>query len=165
MKLKVKTHIYHGIVLAFITLSLSLSFLRFSGVIYRMGQAFEDLCTSIGHYFGTLFGLGEVVPTLPTIPAGAVEILPFDPLVFQLKMTFYFDTLFSWDNLAEFGLWLIDELYVWMLALSIILPALGCVFLLIYGVYGLRENNDYGKDTKALAIYKRIEAVTWDKVK
>ena len=165
MREKIKTHIYHGIVLTFITLSLSLAFLRFPGVIYRMGQAFEDLCTSIGYYCSTLFGLGEVTPTLPTIPAGAVEILPFDPLVFQLKMTFYFDTLFSWDNLAEFGFWLIDELYVWMLALSIILPALGCVFLLIYGVYGLRENNDYGKDTKALAIYKRIEAVTWDKVK
>lgn len=160
-----KANVYHIISAAFIAFSLSLAFFRFSGVIFRMGQAFEDFCTSIGYYCSTLFGLGEVVPTLPTIPEGAIEILPFDPVIFQAQVNFYFKTLFSWENLGDYGLWLSDGLYMFLLVLSIALPAFGCLMLLAYGIYGLRENNNYGQDTKPLAIYKRIEAVTWDKIK
>ena len=160
-----KANVYHIISAAFIAFSLSLAFFRFSGVIFRMGQAFEDFCTSIGYYCSTLFGLGEVVPTLPTIPEGAIEILPFDPVIFQVQVNFYFKTLFSWENLGDYGLWLSDGLYMFLLVLSIALPAFGCLMLLAYGIYGLRENNNYGQDTKPLAIYKRIEAVTWDKIK
>ncbi|MBQ7912818.1 MAG: hypothetical protein IJ308_03620 [Clostridia bacterium] len=160
-----KANVYHIISAALIALSLLLAFFRFSGVIFRMGQAFEDFCTSIGFAFSNLYGVGDVVPTFPTIPEGAIEILPFDPVVFQVQVDFYFKTLFSWDNLGEYGLWLLDLVYIVLLALSIILPIFGCLLLLMYGIYGLRVNNNYGQDTKLLALYKRIEALTWDKVK
>ena len=160
-----KAKIYHIICAALIALSLALSFFRFSGVLYRTAQGLEDFCTSIGYAFSTLWGVGDVISTFPTIPAGALQILPFDPLVLQAQVNYYFKTLFSWANCKEYLFWLADKLYYFSLALSFVLLGLGCVLLILYGVYGLRINNDYGEDTKILALYKRIEAATWNKVK
>lgn len=134
MEITKGARIYHIISAALIALSLALSFFRFSGVLYRTAQGLEDFCTSIGYAFSTLYGTGDVVSTFPTIPDGATQILPFDPIILQAQVNYYFKTLFSWANCKEYLFWLSDKLYYFSLALSFVLLGFCCVLLILYGI-------------------------------
>lgn len=160
-----KRQIYRAISVAILLVSLLLSVFCFRAVFRRMLQAFKDLGLSIGYYFTELFGFeGLISPTVTQIPENATEILPFEPMIFKTQLAEFGKRLIDKSNALSFLSKAAQKLSSFAKALILILPFLVLVFFLIKGAYKT-PNNSYNADTRPLRLYKKIEAVTWDKVK
>lgn len=158
----------HAVSACILLVSISFSIFLFQPVFTRTIKSVKDFGVSIAYYFTELFGFeGVIRPTINDISTGdAVEVLPRDPSEFQAKLRIFWDKLFSWPNckafLAKTALILYNVLNV-VTQLSLIFV----IIILIRKVINARRQpvNNYDEDTHALRIYKKIEAVTWEKLK
>ena len=157
--------VYHAISASLLLVSLLLSVLRFRPVFFRTLQAFKDLGLSVAFYFTELLGFeGVITPTVTQIPHDATEVLPFDPAEFKAGLGAFGRLLINKDNALRFLARMGQSLATTAKVLILVIPILLLLFFLIKGAYA-RTNNDYNEDTRPLRVYKKIEAVTWEKVK
>lgn len=133
----------------------------------RLYEAVKDFGLSIAYYFCEIFGIKHnIVPTVidgSNTSAPSVN-LPSDWGGFQDSTKNYFALLFNGDN---FNGWLAhtgDNLIVFAKALVIIIPCIILVVVIIKALYG-RENNNYGKDTVPLKVFKFISRWTYQPIK
>ena len=98
-----KRIIFHFISAAALVASVLFSVFYFRPVFFRTVQAFRDFGLSVAYYFTELAGFeGLITPTVGEIPDNAVEVLPFDPAEFRIKLEAFGDALLSKENAAAF---------------------------------------------------------------
>ena len=150
---------------ALILASMLLSVLRFAPVAGRVVQSVKDLGLSIAFYFTEMFGFeGVITPSVTTIPKGITSVLPVEPSEFAAKMKVFGKLLIDKVNAQ---LYFVRLGRIVASAAKILLIAVLPVLLLgvVVSISYRNENNDYNEDTRALRVWKRIEAATYYPVK
>lgn len=155
-----------------LTIALTVAFILLGAFVFRTSYirlfyACKDFGLSVGYYFCEMFGIKHgITPTVITIPEVQTPqvTLPTDIDGFKDNTVNYFSLLFNGGN---FGNWLVHisgEIVKASKVLVIILP---CIVILIFAVKALyrNENNNHGKDTVPLRVFKAISRVTYQPVK
>ena len=139
----------------------------FGGSYVRLVSAFKDFGLSVGFYFGELLGLEHnITPTVNDISGILLPQIDLpqtaDDFVNWVKE--YFGLLFNSGNFIG---WLGHISGVMGNFAKIILIVLPCFLLLGFVIKALyrRGNNNYGKDTLPLRIFKGISRVTYQPLK
>lgn len=155
---------------------LAVGIFRFFDSIGRVIEGGRDLGLSVAFYFCELFLIPhEITPTVndyPKIPffdfMGGTEA-PEIPLPdtfegFVQRWTAYWQRWATMENFLGYVSFLGRVLYVVCMFVLCVLPVFLIAFLVLRK-FVKTENNDWGKDTKPLRIFKRISAVTYQPVK
>lgn len=161
---------YRHIICIAITIGfVALGVLEFFGAVGRLIESFRDVGLSAGYYFCELFQIPHnITPTVndfPKIPffgfmggaeAPAVPI-PEDWRGFTEKWSLYWRTWATGENFLAYLSFLGNLLYVLSMAVLCLLPAVLVAYFLLKR-FAKTENNDWGKDTKPLRVFKRVTA-------
>lgn len=161
---------YRHIICIAITLGfLALGVFKFFGAVGRLIESFRDVGLSAGYYFCELFQIPHnITPTVndfPKIPffgfmggaeAPAVPI-PEDWRGFTEKWSLYWRTWATGENFLAYLSFLGNLLYILSMAVLCLLPAVLVAYFLLKR-FAKTENNDWGKDTKPLRVFKRVTA-------
>lgn len=155
-----------------VTLAISACFVLlavfvFDGSYVRLISAFKDFGLSVGFYFGELLGLEHnITPTVNDISGISLPQLDIPSTFegFAERVEGYFWLLFTSDNFVG---WLGNISGVIGNFAKIILIILPCFLLLGIVIKALyrRGNNNYGKDTIPLRIFKGVSRVTYQPLK
>ena len=144
-----------------------LAVLLFGGSYVRLIGAFRDFGLSVGFYFGELLGLEHnITPTVNDI--SGISLPQIDLLQtaeeFAEGAKRYFELLLRSGNFVG---WLGHISGVMGNFAKIILIVLPCFLLLGFVIKALyrRGNNNYGKDTLPLRIFKGISRTTYQPLK
>ena len=139
----------------------------FSGSYLRLINSFKDFGLSVGIYFAELFGIEHgIIPTVNDISGISLPQIDlpstFEGFVECLHQ--YFSLLI---NSANFVGWLWHIMGVIGNCSKVILIILPCMILIGYIIKTLyrRGNNNYGKDTIPLRIFKGMSRVTYQPLK
>ena len=133
----------------------------------RLGYACKDFGLSVGFYFCEMFGISHnITPTVNVISEVQLPqiTLPTDIDGFKDNTSQYFSLLLSSYN---FNGWLSHISGVtadFAKILVIILPCIVAFIIIIKALYK-RENNNYGKDTVPLRVFKRVAKYTYLPIK
>ena len=166
----------HAICIAITLGFLAVGIFRFFDSIGRVIEGARDLGLSVAFYFCELFQIPhEITPTVndyPKIPffdfmggAQAPEApIPDTFEGFTHLWATYWQRWATMENFLGYMSFLSRGLnFVCMFALCV-LPFLLIAFLVLRK-FAMTKNNDWGKDTKPLRIFKHISAVTYQPVK
>ena len=159
----------HFICIAITIGFVALGVFKFFGAVGRLIESFRDVGLSAGYYFCELFQIPhDITPTVndfPKIPffgfmggaeAPAVPI-PEDWRGFTEKWSLYWRTWATGENFLAYLSFLGNLLYVLSMAVLCLLPAVLVAYFLLKR-FAKTENNDWGKDTKPLRVFKRVTA-------
>lgn len=158
---------YRHIVCGIITLGMMFCVLMFPAAIGRIIESGRDLGLSAAYYFCGLFGVPySFSPTVNEISAypSSPVFLPETWQGFQEKWAEYWQLWANTDNFIGYLSSLGGGLYIFAYVLIVAVPFFLIVFLL-FRFYLNRQNNDYGKESKPLRIFKKISACTYRPVK
>ena len=133
----------------------------------RLIEAFKDFGLSIGYYFCEIFEIPHnITPTVIDMSQTSAPSInmPSDFDGFKDNTAQYFSLLFSKDN---FNGWLGHISGVMAVLGKVLVIALPCVVVLILVIKALygRENNNYGRDTIPLRVFKFISRWTYQPIK
>ena len=155
-----------------LTVILSLLFI-FLGVFHfntsyiRFAEALGDLWNSVKFYFLEIFGVVHITP--PTVEKYS-EVMKWDIFLpenfesFKTEAAAYFDLLFSKCNLSAYGDFVFGKLEIVAKASAMVLPCILILVLAIKKIYGA-SNNDHGKDTIPLRVFKWLSSKTYQPIK
>ena len=155
-----------------LTVILSLLFI-FLGVFHfntsyiRFAEALGDLWNSVKFYFLEIFGVVHITP--PTVEKYS-EVMKWDIFLpenfesFKTEAAAYFDLLFSKSNLSAYGDLVFGKLEIVAKASAMVLPCILLLVLAIKKIYGA-SNNDHGKDTIPLRVFKWLSSKTYQPIK
>ena len=155
-----------------LTVILSLLFI-FLGVFHfntsyiRFAEALGDLWNSVKFYFFEIFGVTHITP--PTVEKYS-EVMKWDIFLpenfesFKQETAAYFDLLFSKSNLSAYGDFVFGKLEIVAKASAMVLPCILILVLAIKKIYGA-SNNDHGKDTIPLRVFKWLSSKTYQPIK
>ena len=168
-----RSHIDCHVVCAVITLAfLALGVFEFFGSVGRIIEAGRDFGLSVAYYFCQICGLSHnITPTVnefPKIPffdfmggaeAPAVPV-PEDWQGFTENWSAYWQLWASGENFLSYLSLLGRLLLILSQSLLIIVPVVLLVYMLFRRLLK-NYNNDYGKDSIPLRVFKRISSVTY----
>ena len=168
----------HFICIAVTLCFVALGVFKFFGAVGRLIESVRDIGLSAGFYFCELFQIPhKITPTVndfPKIPffdfggdsAPSVPSVPFPDewQTFKEKWSQYWQIWTTAENFFAYLAFLGDLLYMFLMIVLCFLPVVVAAFVLLKR-FAMTENNDWGKDTKPLQIFKRISAVTYRPVK
>lgn len=171
---------YRHIICIAITLGfVALGVFKFFGAVGRLIESGRDFGLSVGYLFAEMFGIphnitptvndfpkypffdfsgGSSVPSVPSIP------IPDDWQGFTEKWSAYWQTWASKINFYRYLLFLVDFIFYLSQFILFAVPFV----LLLYVVFRKllkSENNNYGKDSRPLRVFKRVVLVTYIPVK
>lgn len=164
MRTKLKSIDYrHYICIAITVASVCLGFL-FPNAIPRIFESTLDLFTSLAYYFCQLFwDENPITATVTRMPSLEFAPSPFEPLrllpwtweEFKALWPNYWVQFFTLRNLGQYLLTVMNGLYIFAMLLSASLPLIIIIWLWIRQ-YLKAHNNDYNKDSTALAMWKQF---------
>lgn len=137
--------------------------LCFGNSFIRIAESCKDFGLSIAFYFCQIFGIKHTItPTVNdyTHVFDKSPSLPSDSQGFVTGSKSYFELLFSADNFTAWGNGVAVWLSKFLTVLVIVIPCIVLIVILIRRMYN-RPNNNYGKDTLPLRIYKRAVNYTF----
>lgn len=151
----------HWIMIAAILVSIGLIPLCFKYAHLRLWESCFAFADSFKYYISELLGLelhGELsVNKFTTAPFKIPFNLPRTWEEFAGNLVGYWSTFFSMENFTAYMGKVSDALFYIMKIILVIMPVFLIVFIAsILKVH--RQNNDYGKESKALRLFKRFEA-------
>ncbi len=155
-----------------LTILLTIGFALLGAFVFRTSYirlfyACKDFGLSVGYYFCEMFGISHnITPTVNTIPEIQTPqvTLPTDFDGFKDNSAQYFSLLFSSDNFNGWLAHISGVIADFAKILVIILPCIIAFIFIIKALYK-RENNNHGKDTVPLRVFKAISRVTYQPVK
>lgn len=154
--------VYHIISVTLIVISLLFTVLRFQGVNTRMGQALNDLTSSLQFAFQkfqwSLGSLDEVTATatVSEIPDGMTALLPVTWEEFTAFCGRFFTLLFDKDNIFDY-LDIVFNLMMWgSYFFSLFLVVLAGVGLVVWMIYSTPDTK-HGQQTKAKKAWFQFE--------
>lgn len=147
-----------------IAICITLGFLALSVFVYtknflRIKETLKDIFTSFKGYFLFLF-LSDVDVDFTVTQKSALDfsfVFPFSWEDFKYRFTLWAKALIQGDNFAEY----ISAFSVYFLIGYTIFFFIIILFILLRYLIGnsiRSQNNDYGRDSKPLARFKKIEA-------
>ena len=163
---------YRHIICIAITIGfVALGVFKFFGAVGRLIESGRDIGLSAAFYFCELFQIPHnITPTVndfPKIPffdfgGGSAPSAPSVPIPedwhgFAEKWSLYWRTWATGENFLAYLSFLGNLLYVLSMAVLCLLPAVVLAYFLLKR-FAKTENNDWGKDTKPLRIFKRATA-------
>lgn len=174
---KKKRFDYRHIICIVITLGfLAIGIFRFFDSVGRVIESVRDLILSVAFYFCELFQIPhEITPTVndyPKIPffdfmggAQAPEIpIPDTFEGFAQHWMAYWQCWATMENFVGYLSFLGNVLYYICMFILCAFPVLLIAFLVLRK-FAKTRNNDWGKDTKPLRIFKRISTITYRSAK
>lgn len=155
--------VYHALSLALILASVLFAVFRFEAVFMRMGQALEDLWTSV-KYYGInyvhnlkLFKELELpTATVTEIPDGMTAILPVSWEEFTAFWGRYWDNLTTGATYAAYGKFLL-KIVLWILYILSLAAVPGVVIFLAIRQSVKTVDNEHGKDSAGFRFFCRAE--------
>ena len=139
----------------------------FGGSYVRLISAFCDFGLSVGFYFGELLGFEHnIAPTVNDISGISLPQidLPQTTGEFAEGAKRYFELLFSSGNFVGWLGHISGVMGIFAKIILIVLPCFLLLGLVIKALYR-RGNNNYGKDTQPLRIFKGVSRVTYQPLK
>lgn len=142
---------------------------KFFGAVGRLIESGRDLGLSAAFYFCELFQIPHnITPTVndfPKIPyfdfMGGADVpaipIPDDWQGFTEKWSLYWKTWATSENFFSYLAFLADLLYWFSLFVLCFLPLIIAAYFILRKLASA-ENNNYGKDTKPLRVFKRMTA-------
>ena len=174
---KKKRFDYRHIICIVITLGfLAIGIFRFFDSVGRVIESVRDLILSVAFYFCELFqiphGITPTVNGYPKIPffdfmggAQAPEIpIPDTFEGFAQHWMAYWQCWATMENFVGYLSFLGNVLYYICMFILCAFPVLLIAFLVLRK-FAKARNNDWGKDTKPLRIFKRISTITYRSAK
>lgn len=164
---------YRHIICAVITLAfLAVGIFRFFDCIGRLAESGRDLGISVTYYFSELFQIPHsITPTVNEYPNSDFIDNPFGnfaPSVslpeswegFKVKWGEYWQVFATGENVSGYFSFLGNSLYIFCIVIFVAIP-LVLILVLVLRKLLRQENNDYGKDTKPLKVFKLISKYTY----
>ena len=139
----------------------------FGGSYVRIISAFKDFGLSVGFYFGELLGLEHnITPTVNDISGISLPQidLPQTAEGFAEGAKRYFELFISFDNFVGWLGHISGVMGNFAKVILIILPCFLLLGIVIKALYR-RGNNNYGKDTIPLRIFKGVSRFTYQPLK
>lgn len=156
---------YRYYIATVITVGFAACFLRFPNALGRLIESLRDVGTSFAYYFCNIFemdcGVPVTVNDFAKIPFfdffghGQAEVLPKDFAIFKASWNRYWQLWRSTDNIGGYINALSYGLLLFTRILLVVLPLIVALFV-YFRVELTKENNDYNKDSKPLAAWKRF---------
>ena len=146
---------------------IALAVFVFGGSYVRLISAFKNFGLSVGFYFAELFGLEHcIVPSVNDLSGISLPQidLPHTAEGFSEQAQKYFNLLFSSGNFIGWLGHISGVMGNFAKVILIILPCFLLVGLVIKALYR-RGNNNYGKDTIPLRIFKGVSRFTYQPIK
>lgn len=164
---------YRHIICVVITLAfLAVGIFRFFDCIGRFAEGGRDLGLSVAYYFCELFQIPHsITPTVNEYPNYDFIDNPFGSFApsvslpdswegFKAKWTEYWRVFAMSENVRSYLAFLGDFLYIVCIVILVAVP-LVLILVLVLRKLLRQENNDYGKDTKPLKVFKLISKYTY----
>ena len=164
---------YRHIICAVITLAfLAVGLFRFFDCIGRLAEGGRDLGLSVAYYFCELFQIPHsITPTVNEYPNYNFIDNPFGSFTpsvslpeswegFKVKWAEYWQVFITGENVSGYFSFLANSLYILCIVILVAIP-LVLVLVLVLNKLLRQENNDYGKDTKPLKVFKHISKYTY----
>ena len=165
----------------FICIAITLGFValgvfEFFGAVGRLIESGRDIGLSAAYYFCELFQIPHNIsptvndfPKIPFFDFGVDTETPAIPIPedwqgFTEKWSLYWKAWASKETFFAYLAFLGNLLYMLSMIILCILPA-AVVLFFVLRKYLNTPNNDWGKDTKPLRVFKRISFVTYQPVK
>ena len=154
---------YRHYIAVVITAGMLACWLLFPEALGRLTESFRDIANSVLFYCSELFDLGlDVVPTVNELPAlppaatpPATSILPDNFEEFQANWVRYWQLWATWENVTDYLYFLVSGLFYFSQGLLIFLPLVLLVRMLVKR-NARKKNNDHGKESRALRVYKAV---------
>ena len=155
-----------------VTLAISACFIVlalfvFDGSYVRLISAFKDFGLSVSFYFGELLGLEHnITPTVNDISGISLPQLDIPSTFegFAERVEGYLSLLFTSDNFVGWLGHISGVIGNFAKIILIILPCFLLLGIVIKALYR-RGNNNYGKDTIPLRIFKGVSRITYQPLK
>ncbi|MGN0807228.1 MAG: hypothetical protein ACI4MN_02110 [Candidatus Coproplasma sp.] len=158
----------HWIMIALIVASVALIPFFFQYAHLRIGESLVALWNSLKYYVSELLGLdlhGDItVNEFTELPFELPLHLPRTWEEFADNLSGYWSTFFSMENFSAYMAKVADVLFYITKGLLIIMP-LFLVFVIVGIFVKPKQNNDYGKESKALRRFKHFEKRVYIPVK
>ena len=165
----------------FICIAITLGFLalgvfEFFGAVGRLIESGRDIGLSAAYYFCELFQIPHNTsptvndfPKIPFFDFGVDTEIPAIPIPedwqgFTEKWSLYWKAWASKEGFFAYLAFLGNLLYMLSMIILCILPVAVVLFFVLRKYLNV-PNNDWGKDTKPLRVFKRISFVTYQPVK
>ena len=157
----------HYICIALTLGILALGVFRFFDCVGRLSEGGRDLGLSVAYYFCELFGVEHgITPTVTQYPK--IPFFPFGSALpdFSFPTTFaafrqdwaaYWARWATWENVSAYLGFLGDLLFYVCMFVVCIFPFVLILYLLLKRG-AKKQNNDYGKDTRLLRVFKCVTA-------
>ena len=168
---------YRHVICAVITLAfLAVGIFRFFDSIGRFAESGRDLGLSVAYYFCEIFRIPHnIAPTVNNYPDYSLIDNPFGSFApnvsipeswegFKVKWHEYWQVFAAGANVRGYLSFLGDFLYIVCIVILVAVP-LVLILVLVLRKLLWQENNDYGKDTKPLKIFKHISKYIYLPVK
>lgn len=159
---------YRHIICAVITLAfIAIGLFRFFDCIGRLAEGGRDLGISVAYYFCELFRIPHsITPTVNEYPNYDLINNPFGSFApsvflpeswegFKVKWDEYWQVFITRENVSGYFSFLSNSLYILCIVILVVVP-LVLILVLVLRRFLRQENNDYGKDTKPLKVFKFI---------
>lgn len=164
-----KINYMHYIAIAISIAFAMLSVFVFPNAYVRLFEAFRDIWYSIKYYISELFYLGWDTP----VSVNAYSKVPFTPILnlpatwaeFQIVWKNYWKLWISKSNISGYFSWLGNFMFDFSRILLLVVLPLILLLYLLFQRYLSKHNNKYDKDSKPLAVFKRISGKTYIPIK
>lgn len=155
MKLKIVS--YHAIGILLIVGSMVIGGLCLIDSYVKFGNSVVSFGNSIAYYFCVMFGVPtEISPTVNVLPSGTVsEILPSTPSGFAERWARFCDLFVSADNFQGYNQTIGNGIFTFSMVVTCAIP-LVILSSVLLNLMTKTENNDYGKETRPLKIFRKI---------
>ena len=133
----------------------------------RLIEAFKDFGLSIAYYFCEIFGIPhDITPSVIDISQTSAPSInvPSDWEGFKESSVTYFSILINKNNFYGWLEYISRVIAVLGKVLVIAAPCFIVIIIIIKALYG-RENNNHGKDTVPLKVFKFISRWTYQPIK
>ena len=157
----------HYICIAIIVGFLACTIFIFPSAFIRIIESFRDFGLSIAYYFCELFFIPhDITPTVNDLPAIGSEpvFIPDTYEGFAENWQRYWQLWASKENFFAYLGALLDGLYNISKFVIIVIPFILLLFIVISN-YFKRQNNDFDKDSRPLAFFKKAAKYTYIPVK
>lgn len=162
-KLDYRHYICVGITIAF---ALTNAFV-FPYTFPRLWESIRDFGLSIAYYFLKMAKVDGVYPTVieySAMPFSLSDKVPKDWGAFKESWNLYWTTFAKSDTFYGYTLSLSNAALIVSYAITIIIPIV-MALVILYKTVVLKPNNNYGVDTKALKVFKRLSDKTYRPIK
>lgn len=162
-KLDYRHYICVGITIAF---ALTNAFV-FPYTFPRLWESIRDFGLSIAYYFLKMVKVDGVYPTVieySAMPFSLSDKVPKDWGAFKESWNLYWTTFAKSDTFYGYTLSLSNAALIVSYVITIIIPIV-MALVILYKTVVLKPNNNYGVDTKALKVFKRLSDKTYRPIK